>query len=175
MKKILWIHGRATVLSNGTSSWLLRKKDLEDRWYFVDLPQFPSSKDPAYKSWEQTLKTLDIEKYDCIISTSHWGWVIINYLKENNLSVPKLIIVCPGKSIRKTIHTQNFYNELLNKDIDLSSQIKNIYVLHSKDDELVPFENGKEIAKKIGANFIEYNWLWHQFTWEWIKIVNDLV
>lgn len=175
MKKILWIHWRWTDLSKWESAWFARKIDFEKRWYHIDLPQFDTAYDPTYESWEETLKTLDIESYYCIVTTSHWGWVIINYLKENNLSVPKLIIVCPGKSINPKNNMWTFYTQLLNKDINLSSQVKEIYVLHSKDDDLVPFENWKEIAKKIWAQFIECNWLWHKFRWEWIKIVNDLV
>ena len=175
MKKILWIHWRWTDLSKWESAWFERKIDLENRWFHIDLPQFDIAFDPTYQSWEDTLKSIDIESYDVIITTSHGGWVIINYLKENNLSIPKLIIVCPGKSINPKVNTWNLYKELLSKDIDLTTQVTEMYVLHSIDDELVPFENWKEIAEKIWAKFIECNWFWHKFKGEWIKIVNDLV
>jgi predicted alpha/beta hydrolase family esterase len=175
MKKILWIHWRSTKLSEKKSAWFERKKDFENRWFQVDLPQFDYSEDPTYESWERTLKTIDIESYDCIVTTSHGWWVIINYLKENNLSISKLILVCPWKGNTPRSNTWKLYNELLSKDINLVKQIKDIYVLHSKDDDCVPFENWKQLAEKIWAKFIECNWFWHKFRWEWIKLVNDLV
>lgn len=65
-------------------------------------------------------------------------------------------MVAPGKSENtlsgKYKNTKNLYGGL---DYEKARTIaREIIVIHAKDDEMVPFESGKDFATKIGAMFI---------------------
>ena len=176
IKNILWIHGRASNLKNPNTSWNKRKEDIEKRWLSIDIPQFDNSEDPSYESWAEKLDTLDFNKYDAILTSSHWWWVIIKYLLDNDIKIKKLVMVCPwwGK-IRKRVNTWKLYKYLDENNINLKHLVRDIIVINSKDDDKVDPKKWKILAKKVWAKFIQLDWYWHKMQWKAIQIVNDLV
>lgn len=173
--KVLWIHWRASNIKSFESSWWERIKDLKERQIDIIVPQFDNSEDPTYESWEKDLKKINFDEIDVILSTSHWWWVITKYIIDNDIKVKKIIMIAPWWWPHKRENTQKLYKELSSRDINLSNLVKEIYVLSSKDDNTIPYKTSKSFAKKIWARFIAFEWLWHQFIWEWIKIANDFV
>lgn len=84
-------------------------------------------------------------------------------------------MVCPGRGSTGRVNTWKIYDDLDSRDIDLTGQVWQIYVLHSRDDDVVPFERWEELAHRVWAELIIADNLGHRFIWEGIKMVNDLV
>jgi predicted alpha/beta hydrolase family esterase len=175
IKNVLWIHWRWSNISKSETSWYDRKKDLENRWLSIEVPQFDDSEDPSYKSWTKTLDDLNINEYDAILTSSHWWWVIIKYLLDKNIKLKRLVMVCPWRAWIKRINTWKLYKYLDENNINLTNLVKEVIVVNSKDDECVPYKNWENIARKIWAKFILLDWYWHKMQWKSISIVNDLV
>lgn len=174
MKKILGIHGRFSVVEK-SQWWKSRKADFESRWISIDIPQFDPSEDPSYESWETVLKTIDFSKYDTILSSSH-GWaVIVKYLKEKNIKIPRLVCVCPGRWNTPRKNTWKFYDSFEQSDMNLKNLVDEIIVIHSRDDEMVDFEKWEAFSKQIWAKFISTNGFGHKFKWDGVQFVNDFV
>ncbi len=173
--KILWIHWRWTNLNRSSTSWHKRQIDLEKRWLSIDIPQFDNSVDPSYESWAKKIDTLDINRYNIILTSSHWWWVIIKYLLENKIKLKRLVMVCPWRSYSKKENTWKLYDFLDKNEINLKPLINEIIVINSKDDQIVNPKNWEILAQKVWAKFIQLDWYWHKMHWKAIKIINDLV
>lgn len=61
-----------------------------------DVPDFDKEKDTSYAKWRETLDMLDIQSYDVIMATSFGCPVIMQYLCEKNIKIPRLILVAPS-------------------------------------------------------------------------------
>ncbi len=175
IKYALGIHGKWTDLKDPKIALHKRVEDLEKRLVKIDTPQFDKSQDPTYESWEKTLDNLDFSKYDAILTVSYGGWVVVKYIKENNIKINRLVMMCPWRSKSKKENTWKLYDYLDKNDVNLTKLVNEIFVINSKDDEAVPPENWKKLAKQVWAKFIQLDWYWHAMKWNAIEIINNLV
>jgi len=171
--KLLGVHGRSTVLANGSSQWTHRAKALQDEGVEVTLPQFDSSEDPTYESWKETLDMLDIESYDVVLTTSHGSGVFARYVQENNIHIKRAVFCCPGRGKTGRINTWKVYDFLENNDMNLEKNIDEIYIIHSTDDEVVPYSEGLKFQEQIGGKFVSLSEFPHSLGGEAIGIIND--
>lgn len=171
--KILGIHGRSSR-PREAGSWPIRIDDLKSRWYDIDLPQFDSSEDPTYESWEKDMKDIDIESYDIVITSSHGSWVFARFVKENNLQLKRVVFCCPGRWNTGRKNTWGLYDFLESHEMNLEKNIDEIFIVHGKDDDVVPFSEWVKFQKQIWWEFISLDWLSHKLDWKWVQIINNL-
>lgn len=134
--------------------------------------------------WDFLIKEKKVDPNKIIIYGQSLGCAIsshlVCYLKKNNKKLPKLLILeAPfiniaemanylGNKISKINGFSNNWISSLSKLIVVSrfdnmcnlKCIDNklpVYILHSPFDEIIPYEQGKELAEKTGTNFIKIN------------------
>lgn len=169
--KILGIHGRGSDLSKHTT-WHARKIDLESRWHSIDIPQLDPCEDPTYEAWIKDLEKIDIESYDAIICVSHGSWVFARYVKENNLTLKRVVFCCAGRGSHN--NTAKVYDYLDTHDMNLENNIQEIFIVHSTDDEHISYVKGQKFHKQIWGKFISLEWFPHRLDGEAIWIINNL-
>jgi predicted alpha/beta hydrolase family esterase len=74
----------------------------------------------------------------------------IKYIIENKIKLDRLIMVAPGASntIDSRPNLKKFHEDLYENNIELNELVNEVIVVHSKDDDMVPFESGKKVAEK---------------------------
>lgn len=174
-KKVLVIHWRGSNINK--ESRKLRKEKFKENWMVLDLFQFAILEDPSYEDWKVTFDKIDFSKYDSIYTNSLWWAMTTKYILENDIKVKRVIFSVPWRwkyldYTRKNLF--EFYNELYSNNIHLSNNVDELVVLSIKDDDIVPFENWKEFANKIWADFIELEKWWHKLEWH-LELIISLV
>ncbi len=170
--KILGIHGRATNLSNTTTTWHKRISSLEALWHEVYVPQLDPSEDPSYESWAHDLDAIDFTHYDVIIAVSHGSWVLAKYIKENNIKFNRVVFCCPGRWSHT--NTWKVYDYLESHDMNLEWNVDQIIIVHSRDDEVIPYSESLKFQDQIWGQHVSLDWLPHRLDWEWIYLINKL-
>lgn len=117
----------------------------------------PNKQDADYKSWKiwfnKHLELVDTKDL-ILVWNSLWSTFLIKYLSENNIDghISQLHLACPmfnGKCLYPTYAgTKDFdINEnLLN---NISSQVWDIHIYHSKDDSCVPYSHSERLVEKL--------------------------
>jgi isoleucyl-tRNA synthetase/bisphosphoglycerate-dependent phosphoglycerate mutase len=165
-KKVLWVHGWT---SRGIQSWydgtflplqdLLKESEIQ-----FDVPDFDKNKETSYVKWRETLETLDIPSYDAILATSFGCAVIMQYLCEKKIKIPRLILVAPSGLIWNE-YLEKIIPEMTENKKNLKKYVTEIIVIHSKDDDSTSakFEYGKTLSEEIWGYFIPTNGFKHKF------------
>jgi len=159
--KVVLIHGKNSNPSEKWYPWLiqeLRKRNIE-----VIAPELPKPNDPVMDEW---LKEIDKTKPDnntILIGHSRGGGAILKWLEhlEQNKKIKKVILVATisGLLKDKAIPSETNYGFYSEKGFDyekIKSHCNDFVVMHSKDDEWVPFESGIKNANELNAKFLVF-------------------
>jgi predicted alpha/beta hydrolase family esterase len=165
-KKVLAVHGyKSRGLHSGYDGAFLPLQDaLKEIGVQFDVPDFDKSQETSYAKWKETLDTLDIASYDTIIATSFGCPVIMQYLCEEKIKIPRLILVAPSGCVGNE-YLEKVLPELTEDISQLSSLIGEIVIIHSRDDDSTsaPFSYGVTLHEKIGGVFLPVNGFKHKF------------
>jgi predicted alpha/beta hydrolase family esterase len=171
MKKaqILFIHGGMTFKNDKDYVKYLKNRpiSLEDRNYWnqkylkkslgrsfeVINPRMPLSENAKYRDWKIYFERFipHLRKNCILIGSSLGGIFLAKYLSENRF--PKKILstylVCPP--FDNSIPTEDLVGGFdLKKDISLLERnSKNLYLMFSKDDDVVPVAHAEKFRKKL--------------------------
>jgi predicted alpha/beta hydrolase family esterase len=165
-KKVLAVHGyRSRGIQSGYDGAFLPLQDtLKESGIQFDVPDFDKSKETSYAQWKQTLDTLDIQSYDTILATSFGCPIIMQYLCENKIQLPRLIFVAPSGCVGNE-YLEKVLPELTEDVVQIRSLIDEIVIIHSRDDDSTsaPFSYGVALHEKIGGVFLPVNGFKHKF------------
>ena len=127
------------------------------------MPDFDKNEETSYAKWKETLESLDIRSYDTILATSFGCPVIMQYLCEKQIKIPRLILVAPSGLIGNE-YLEKIIPEMTEDKKNLKKYVNEIVVIHSKDDDSTSakFEYGKTLSEEIRANFIPTNGFKHR-------------
>lgn len=163
IKNVLGIHGRTSSIKK--ESWKKKQELFNEQWLNLELYQFDNSENPTYESWKETFETIDFSKYNAVFTSSLWGAMTVNYLCEKKIKIKRLVMLAPWKWISWRQSTAPLYENLEEKGNVLKNLVNEIIVIHSKDDEVVPLESGKNFANKMNAEFIKVSKTNHKYEW----------
>lgn len=173
-KKVLAIHWKWSDINK--DSWKIRKEKFRENWMELDLFQFAMVDDPSFEDWEKTFDEISFFKYDAIYTSSLWWIMILRYMYKNNIKAKRLIMAVPWISF-KTLEWEKpnmykLYKEFWNPD--LSNIAWEIFVISTKDDEIVSYKSWKEIARMTNAEFILLEDWGHKLKW-YLSLIISLV
>lgn len=178
-KTILFIHSAGPQDreqgSSNLSAYL--EKELRDKFQFV-FPKMPNPENPEYALWRNQLeKELSMIKGKVIlVGHSLGGSVLLKYLSEEscNLTFGGLFIIASpywgldGDWQSKDFTLQRNFKENL-------PAIPNLFLYHSRDEDIVPFIHHKTYAEKLPqANVRELEGRQHLFHNGLSILVNDI-
>ncbi len=143
-KQILFIHSGGQQGtgqgSNDLVSWL--RKELDDT-YTIFYPLMPEAENPEYSKWKVKVREELSEMKDGVILIGHslGGSVLVKFLSEENcdIKIAALCIIGAPAWGRKNWKVQDFV--LRENFEDALPPIDKIFVYHSHNDEVVPFNH----------------------------------
>jgi len=180
MKQILYIHWWTLAkdideLINTMNNWDINPFEEKKRWrmtlekrlpgYQVIKPEMPNKELASYRLWkywfEKHLPFLTWEEVD-LIGHSLWAMFLLKYVGENTLpfKIHQLHIVSPVLDEKGLNDGDNYlWDFAYNPEVlrTLPEKADKIWVWHSKDDKVVPFNHSERIVEYIpGVTFMVF-------------------
>lgn len=132
------------------------------------IPEMPCKQNADYNAWKIWFEKIFpfLNKKDTIlIWHSLWGTFIIKWLTENQFPqrIKQIHLVSPAFN-NKDFDEENIWNFLFNPDSlsNIESQCEQIFLYHSKDDDIVPFSHSEKYKKQLpNAKLITFKNRWH--------------
>ena len=167
--QILTIHGGNTFKNNKDYLHYLRTKkisiDKRVRWvpeylekalgknFNIISPRMPLQDNAKYRDWTILFKrylSLLSDKF-ILIGSSLGGVFLAKYLSENKLSKKALSVYIIGPPFDNTLPGEDLVGGFtLKKDLSLiEKNCKNLYLLFSEDDDVVPVAHADKYRKKL--------------------------
>ena len=147
------IHG---VYANPESNWFpWIKKELESRGFEVIIPKFPTPLNQTPESWSRAISKYGdkISNETVLIGHSLGAAFILDYLENTNKKIKAVFLVA---GFFKPVGSP--YDESIRSFVDrefnwekIKSSCKSFFVFASDNDQYIPLELSKELAKKLGA------------------------
>ncbi|MBU1907637.1 alpha/beta hydrolase [Patescibacteria group bacterium] len=151
------IHGYLGFPENNWFPWL--KNELISRGYKVTIPSMPNPAFPVEKAWVKKLKALVKDPKNTILVGHSLGCAaILHFLQDYDGPQFKGVVSVAGFG-RGFLKVEKLYG-WFKQPLDFSKIKKAAQKwtgIHSKNDRLVPFEEGKWLSKKLGTEFIVEN------------------
>lgn len=157
--KVVLIHGWLSSPDQNWFPWL--KRELKGRGFEVIAPQMPHPMRPDKHKWVPALKALlkDLDPTDTILVGHSLGVPTILYCLQDHEgpAYAKVVLVCGfGRKIPFLDDVIDNYDMRLDMR-SIRRKASEWICIHGDNDPLVPFGEGKWLAKKLGAEFIVEN------------------
>ncbi|GEL75936.1 alpha/beta hydrolase [Tenuibacillus multivorans] len=178
-KTVLFIHSAGPQEKEQGSSKLSAylESELRDKYQFV-IPKMPNPENPEYVLWKNKLnKELNMINGELVlIGHSLGGSVLLKYLSEEsfNRSLSGLfIIAAPYWGLEDDWKSKDF--TLQNNFEKKLPEIPNLFLYHSRNEDIVPFTHHKKYADKFPqANLRELEGKQHLFHYGLPVLVSDI-
>ncbi|MBI5465461.1 alpha/beta fold hydrolase [Candidatus Gottesmanbacteria bacterium] len=158
--KIIFVHG---YTASPQADWYSNiSRELKKLKIDFSIPLLPGGLYPKSKIWidkicQEVKKT---KKPIILVGHSLGSRVVLLFLEEYGSRVDKVILIAafnnnPSNAQRK----KGVYADFFDHEIDLEKikkLAKKFIVMHSKDDDSIPYNQGVEIARQLGAKLITY-------------------
>ncbi|MFC1710636.1 alpha/beta hydrolase [Nanoarchaeota archaeon] len=139
--------------------WL--KEELEKRGIKTYVPFMPTSWDPKYNEWKEVFDKFPIDENSILIGHSAGGAFLVRWLGETNKKIKKLILVSPGKVIKRD-SLRDLYSFKTNTKI--KENMGKIIIMTADDDIEYHIPNAYEYQKEIGGEVIKFGKGYGHFT-----------
>lgn len=137
----------------------------EMKKFGIDLvaPTLPNSTDPTLQEWLTELEKTKPDEDTILVGHSRGGVTILKWLEvlAAGMHVRKVILVAANsgdfknKDLRK--NGKSFYSENGYAFEKIRSHCNDFVVMHSRDDQWVPFEAGEENASGLHAKLLTFD------------------
>lgn len=158
--QIILLHGLNTNPTEKWYPWLateMRQRDLQ-----CEIPAL-SSGDPHLSEWIAEIDKLKPDENTILVGHSRGGVALLRWLEMQPKSrkVKKVILIATNSgSIQKMPFPDESNHAFYTKEGYDFTKIKqhcdDFVVLHSKDDQWVPYEHGQENAKGLNARLVTF-------------------
>ena len=159
--KVILMHGKDTNPSKKWYPWL-KLKVKENNTFFI-APILPNPKDPEIDKWLYELDKTKPDENSILIGHSRGGVAILRWLEKQpkNFKVKKIILVATNsghsEKMNKSENNKGFFTKEGFDFEKIKSHCNDFVVLHSEDDEWVPFSAGEENSKALDSKFLKFN------------------
>jgi predicted alpha/beta hydrolase family esterase len=159
--KVILLHGLNTNPNDKWYPWLAQ--EMKQRGIEFAAPTLPNPTDPDITAWTAELDKLHPDENTILVGHSRGGVAVLRWLEVQpaSLKVKKVILIATnsGFTHKRTVKTESnhgFYTEQ-GYDFDrIKQHCDDFVILHSKDDQWVPYEAGVENAEGLGARLLTF-------------------
>jgi predicted alpha/beta hydrolase family esterase len=153
--KIILIHGYKASSKTGFFPWLY--DELRRQGHEVIAPDLPNPEEPTPEEWTKFL--LDqigyVDDETIIVGHSLGGAQALRFLEAVEArSTPKGVILVATPWMIKDEKFRGFFMSELDFDV-LMWKASRFIVMHSRDDQTIPFDHAEKYAKVLHAKLIE--------------------
>ncbi len=157
---VILMHGKNTNPTKKWYPWL--KSEMQKNNIEFHAPFLPKAEDPEINEWLAELDKIKPNENSILIGHSRGGVAILRWLEiqPEDFRVKKVVLVGTNsgysEKMNKTENNKGFYSKEGFDFSKIKSHCDNFVVLHSEDDEWVPFSAGEENAKGLDAKFLKF-------------------
>lgn len=157
-KNILIIHGWE---SSSREHWYLKfKEKMEKDGFNVFVPDMPGAYFPKKEEWVEKICSYFPDESWTLIGHSLGGVAILRYLEEDVKKISKAILIATPFEPMNFNPIINFFVPDFNFS-KIQNNTKNIIIINSEDDPVVPREHGKKYHQKLESRLIFTNGYYH--------------
>ncbi|EKD32897.1 MAG: hypothetical protein ACD_76C00121G0005 [uncultured bacterium] len=153
--RFILIHGYKSSPEKNFFPWLI--SELRSRGHEVIAPTLPDPENPQIDAWLELLKqeTRFLKNDTVIYGHSIGAAAALRFLEMSEAaSTPRACVLSsPPLMVRKPESLQAFFMSDFDFDV-LMWKASEFYVIHSKDDAVVPFSHGEKYAERLHATLI---------------------
>lgn len=159
--RVVIMHGKDTDPSKKWYPWL--KAELEKRGLVCEALVLPKADDPAVDEWIEKLEQSHPDPFTILVGHSRGGVAILRWLERlpADRKVRKVILVAANsgrlEKMKQSENSKGFYSKRGYDFENIKSHCDDFVVLHSRDDQWVPFAAGKENAAGLQAKFLIFD------------------
>lgn len=154
MKKVILLHGKDKTSQDVWYPWLAA--ELSKRGIACYAPDLPHAQAPRINEWLAVIDALGPDEDTILVGHSRGGMAILRWLERANKKVAAVILVAGNSATIQDAAKGDFYSGPYNFEA-LRAACGNYIVLHSKDDEWVPYEAALENAAGLHAKLISFD------------------
>lgn len=166
--KIIFVHG---YTASHLADWYPNiSKELDALGIDYAIPDLPGDIYPHAKEWLDVLHGVisQTDKPLVLVGHSLGTRAALLYLEKYHPKVEKVFLIAAfaNRSENAMRHEGEAYPDFFEHKIDLEKikpLVGKFIVMHSKDDSAIAYEQGKELAKDLDAEFITYDGRDHFF------------
>ena len=160
--KVVLAHGKDTDPSQKWYPWF--GEEVKRLGYEYIAPAFPKASEPVMDEWLAEIDKTKPDENTILVGHSRGGVAILRWLERQPVEkqVKKVILVATnsGRLSDKAIPSESNYDFYTKNGYDfkkIRTHCNNFIVLHSRDDQWVPFSHGEITAEVLSANFLQFN------------------
>jgi len=154
---ILLIHGKDSNPEDKFYPWV--KNELEEKGYKVTIPALNSKPVPVLNEWVGAIEKYNPTNNTTLIGRSRGGMAILRFLEKapKELKVSRVILLGTNLANKKDETSGDFFTKEDYNFEKIKSHCDDFTVIHSKDDDIIPYEAGVHIAEGLNAKFISFD------------------
>ncbi len=160
------MHGKDATPESKWYPWFREEMITRDHEYVA--PILPQTSNPVLAEWIVDLAECQPDGNTVIVAHSRGGVATLRFLESApaDLKIRALILIATNRSEiseRSRLDEENngFYTSSDYDFAKIRSHCDTVYVLHSTDDEWVPYSAGEHIAKGLQAKFLSFDQYGH--------------
>jgi uncharacterized protein len=175
MQQVLFVHSAGPQgPGEGSSHMVAALREAPGAGYDLRYPIMPDPDDPAYAPWKSRVETemAGLDDNALLLGHSLGGSVLLKCLSESKRkrAVPGLFLVATpfwGPHMQEFMLQENFAAGL--------SEVRQIFLYHSRDDDTVPFAHLDRYARALPqATVLELDGYGHVFEQGCRELVEDM-
>ncbi|MCL4406021.1 MAG: alpha/beta fold hydrolase [Patescibacteria group bacterium] len=161
MRTVIFIHG---YNASPEINWYPEmRRELDKLRVPYRMPALPGGDNPKSREWLRIIdETVKSVKGDVVLVGHSLGTrAALLYLDQSKKPVKGVLLVAPfdnniANAGRRGFGYSDFFEYPLNIG-EIKKLSPKFVVMHSHDDQRIPFGQGKRIAKELGADFVAYD------------------
>jgi len=158
---VVLMHGKNTDPSQKWYPWLA--SEMSARHVPYHAPTLPNTDEPFIDEWKSALNDSHPGQDTILIGHSRGGVAILRWLEDQPESskVKRVILIAAnsGLSKNRTIPDETNHGFYTDRGYDFAkirSHCEEFFVLHSKDDQWVPYAHGIENSESLHAELLTF-------------------
>lgn len=159
--KVILLHGKNADPTSKWYPWFA--KTMQERGIECNIPLLPQSDDPDIEAWKRKIHELHPDEDTVLIGHSRGGVALLRWHEDQpaNVRVKKVILIAANSGFlhRRAIPAESNHGFYTKEGYDFAKirqHCNDFVVLHSKDDQWVPYDNGEENAAGLHAKFLAF-------------------